>query len=188
MEGNGPERPQAATIRVVRGRAVTAVLATAALAAGCAEDDPIGDFGSPPKPELRTTGSGTRVIAALDQFPGLRMEIQDDSLYVRVTKDAPVTTQRLEGTPLGGSCKDDGKGGVRAAPQFPVYWREQFGDWGSDLAREDDLARTSPGQRHPVLAEHVTRCQIFKARRAGKGGAPVSSADADEPVAMFSFR
>ena len=164
-----------------------AALAVAVLGAGCGGDE--GEaIGGPPLPELRTTGSGTRVIATIDPAAGLRVEVQDDSLYVRVTKGAPVRTQRLEGTPLGGSCKDDGKGGVRASPQFPVYWRERFGDWGSALAREDDLARTSPGKGGPVLAEHVTRCQIFEARRAGDGGAAVFSADADEPVATFEFR
>ena len=162
-------------------------LAVAVLAAGCGGDE--GEaIGGPPLPELRTTGSGTRVIAAIDRVAGLRLEVQDDSLHARVTKDAPVSTQRLEGTPLGGSCRDDGRGGVRASPQFPVYWRDRSGGWVSSLAREDDLARTTPGKRGPVLAEHVTRCQIFEARRAGDGDAAVFSADADEPEATFEFR
>jgi len=164
-----------------------AALAVAVLGAGCGGDE--GEaIGGPPLPELRTTGSGTRVIATIDPVAGLRVEVRDDSLKVRVTRDAAAKTRRLEGTPLGGSYRDDGRGGVRASPQFPVYWRDRSGGWVSSLAREDDLARTTPGKRGPVLAEHVTRCQIFEARRAGDGGAAVFSADADEPVATVEFR
>ena len=180
---------------------VPGVLAAAALAAALAAGCGGGTGGSgaqDDKPKVETTEAGTRIITATDERAGLRVEVQNDSLGVTAEKDAPQSTKELEGELLGASCEDDGKAGVEAAGQFPVYWREQFGDWGSALARKDDRGRVEyydsfeaykegEGAR-PVLAEHVTRCRLFETEPTGTPGEVVFDAAADEPVATVAFR
>ena len=166
-------------------------LGVAVLAAGCGGDDE-------DKPKLRTIDSGTRVIEVTDAKAGLKIEVQDDSLYVEAEEGAPESTKSLEGELIGGSCQDDGKGGVEASPQFPVYWREKSGDWGSGLAREDDLGRTESygsfdeyekkEEARPVLAEHVTRCKLFKTEPTGEPDQVVFDAENDTPLATATFR
>jgi len=82
-----------------------------------------------------------------DRKAGLEMEIQDDSLYVKTIKDAPPSTRDL----LGASCEDDGKQGVDASAQFPVYWREDSSDWGSALARDDNLGRVEVYESQTIM-------------------------------------
>lgn len=117
-------------------------LAAAALAGGCGLDDDGAE-----KPTLETTDSGTRIITVTDRKAGLEMEIQDDSLYVKTIKDAPPSTRDL----LGASCEDDGKQGVDASAQFPVYWREDSSDWGSALARDDNLGRVEVYESQTIM-------------------------------------
>ena len=168
------------------------------LAAGCggAADEPGPAEGQEPK--LETTDAGTRIITAADERAGLRIEVQDDSLYVKAEANGPQSTKALEGGPLGASCEDDGKAGVEASAQFPVYWREDSRDWGSGLAREDNQGRfesydsfeayeEKEGTR-PVLAEHVTRCRLFATKPTGEAGQAVFETANDEPVATATFR
>lgn len=179
MEGHEPPGTQAATIRGVRGRVVT-VLAVAVMAAGCGGDE------EDEAPKLQTTDSGTRVIAVTDAKAGLRIEVQDDSLYVEAEDGAPESTKKAEGKLLGASCLDDGREGVEAAAQFPVYWREKSNDWGSALARQDDFDRLDDDR--PVLAEHVTGCKVFRTEPTGEPGQVVFDAENDTPLATATFR
>jgi len=197
VEGHEPPRAQAATIRGVRGRVLIAV-AAAVLAAGCGGNEEGGSgSGGAEKPKLETDDSGTRTIKVIDAKAGLEIEIQNDGLGVKATADAPEATRALEGELLGGSCEDDGKEGVEAAAQFPVYWREEYGDWGSALAREDNLGKfevyESPeeydkAKAKPVLAEHVTSCKLFKTEPTGEPDQVVFDAENDTPLATATFR
>lgn len=93
MEGHGPPGAQAATIRGVRGRVLIA-LAAVALVAGCGGDDEGGSgSGGGDEPKLETTDAGTRIIAVTDEKAGLEIEVQGDTLGVKVTGDAPESTR-----------------------------------------------------------------------------------------------
>jgi len=182
----------------VRAFLLTSLL-VAGLAAGCGGGDS-GTAGSDAadKPNLETTDAGTRTIAVTDGQAGLRIEVQDDSLYVTVEDGAPESTKGLEGDLLGASCEDDGKEGVQASPQFPLYWRDESEDWGSALARADGLGRTESydsfdeydeaEESRPVLAEHVTRCQLFETQPTGEPEEVVFDAENDPPLATAAFR
>ncbi|MEJ7750937.1 MAG: hypothetical protein WKF32_05765 [Thermoleophilaceae bacterium] len=176
-------------------RALVVLLAAATVAAGCGADDE--PSGSPAKggAEVETTESGTKIIASTDEKAGMRVEVQDDSLYVTLTDDAPQATRDLEGQGIGGSCDDDGGGGVEAAAEFPILWREDPGDWGSALSRanaetgvttveEDEYEDFEKAEEaKPRLAEHVTRCRLFAP--GADGG---FDSESDDPIATFEFR
>lgn len=176
---------------------VPVALAAAVLAAGCGGAADESGSGAGQKPKLETTDAGTRIITAIDERAGLRIEVQDDSLYVKAEAGVPQSTRELEGELLGASCEDDGKAGVEASAQFPVYWREDSGDWGSALAREDNQSRVESydsfdayeekEETRPVLAEHVTRCRLFATEPAGGADQVVFDTN-DEPVATATFR
>ncbi len=182
----------------MRALVVTSLLA-AALAAGCgSEGSDSAGSGAGEKPKLETTDAGTRTIAVTDEQTGLKVEIQDDSLYVTAEDGAPQATKDLAGQPIGASCEDDGKDGVEASPQFPVYWRDESKDWGSALAREDNLGRTESyesfdeyddaEESRPVLAEHVTSCKLFKTQPTGTPDEAVFDAQNDPPLVTATFR
>ena len=184
--------------RTMRALLLTSLLA-AALAAGCgADDSSTAGSGAGDKPKLETTDAGTRKIAVTDEKAGLRIEVQDDSLYVTPEDGAPQSTADLEGDLLGASCEDDGREGVQASPQFPVYWRDESKDWGSALAREDELGRVESydsfdeyddaEESRPVLAEHVTRCKLFATQPTGQPEEVVFDAQNDAPLATATFR
>lgn len=177
-------------------RALLGLLAAAAvLATGCGADDEPSGSASKSGPQVETTDAGTKIIAATDDKAGLRVEIQDDSLYVTLTDDAPDTTRELEGKGIGGSCEDDGDGGVEAAAEFPILWRDDPGDWGSNLSRadatetgittvqEDEYDEYEQAQdAEPRLAEHVTRCRLF-----APGSDQAFDSETDEPLATVEF-
>jgi len=176
-----------------------ASLLAAALATGCGGGDTnSAGSGAADKPKLETTDAGTRTIAVTDEQTGLRIEIQDDSLYVTAEDGAPQATKDLAGQPIGASCEDDGKDGVEASPQFPVYWRDDSEDWGSALAREDNLGEVESydsfdeyddaQESKPVLAEHVTTCKLFKTQPTGTPDEAVFDAQNDTPLATATFR
>jgi hypothetical protein len=175
VEGHEPQRPQAAGVRGL------ALIVLAAVVVGCG-----GDGEDAGKPKLETTDAGTRIIGVTDEKAGLEIEIQNDSLFATPTDDAPESTKEVEGELIGASCRDDGRQGVEASPQFPVYWREKSGDWGSALARQDDYDRTD--ESRPVLAEHVTRCELFKTEPTGEPDQVVFDAENDTPLATAVFR
>ena len=163
------------------------VLALAlALAAGaCGGDDEAGG-GAPAADPVRTTDAGTRIVAATDPRRGLEVEVQDDSLYVHLAPDAPPESRALAGEPLGGSCTVDGGGGVRVERQFPVLWREEYGDWGTALARIDppvDIENTEP-----VLAQHVLGCRLFDPQPTAVPGELSFDEATDPPFATVTLR
>jgi hypothetical protein len=176
---------------------VPVALAAAVLAAGCGGAAGESGGGAGQEPKLETSDAGTRIITAIDERAGLRIEVQDDSLYVKAEAGVPQSTRELEGELLGASCEDDGKAGVEASAQFPVYWREDSGDWGSAVAREDNQGRVESydsfeayeetEETRPVLAEHVTRCRLFATEPAGGADQVVFDTN-DEPVATATFR
>lgn len=143
---------------------------------GCGEDN------SSAAHELHTTDGGTVIIGADDDKAGLNVEIQDDNLYVRLAHDAPQVARKLAGKPLGGACAVDGEGGVRVARQFPIYWREDYGDWGSALVR-DPIAAS--GREN--LAQHVIGCRIFAPKPSGPEQFSFSAAT-DAPFATVRLR
>ncbi len=157
-------------LRIVVAGSVLGVLA-------CGEDDN-GDAR-----ELRTTDAGTVIIGAADDKAGLEVEIQDDSLYVRLTDDAPGAARKLAGKPLGGACEVDGRGGVRVARQFPIYWRQDPGDWGSAVVREPIGASGRDN-----LAQHVVGCRIFAPKPTGTQGQLSFNEATDAPFATVRFR
>jgi len=171
------------------------LLAVAILAAGCGADDEPSGSGAESGPEVETTEAGTKKIAATDEKAGLKVEVQDDSLYVTLTDDAPDEARELEGDGLGGSCEDDGKEGVDAASEFPILWRDSSEDWGSALSRADAETGITTIEENefddyqeaedakPRLAEHVTRCEIFAPRSDG-----AFDSEADDPIATVEFK
>lgn len=162
---------------------------------GCGADEEGAESGSKAASEVQITEAGTKKIAAVDDKAGVKVEVQDDSLYVTLTGDAPEATRALEGEGIGGSCEDDGKGGVEASGEFPIYWREDPGDWGSALSRADvETGVTSVGEDEyeefekaedakPRLAEHVTRCRLYAPTPDG-----AFDSETDTPVATVEFR
>ncbi len=116
---------------------------------------------------------------------------------MKASSDAPEGTRALEGELVGGSCEDDGKEGVEAAAQFPVNWREVYGDWGSARGAGGQPG-TGGGLREPrkydkekakpVLAEHVTRCKLFKTEPTSDPEQVVFDAETDTPPATATFR
>ncbi len=160
-----------------------------ALLAGCGGDEEQSSSTDDGDAQVETTDAGTKIIRASDERAGLDAEIQDDGIYIRSSDDAPAAISGLEGQTISGSCEDDGGGGVEAATQFPIYWRDDPGDWGSALARAnpedggvttveiedyDDYEKAELAK--PRLSEHVTRCEVF------------APDDLAEPVATFEFR
>ena len=156
-----------------------------ALAAGCGggDDDDGGGSGSSGSAEaegngrLRTSGS-TKIIAAVDTETGLRLELQNDGVYLKATGKTPADLRgRLTGRGLGAHC--DGPAG-KTIPGlnsgFPVYWRESFSDWGSALARTQTAT--------PTLAEQLVSCSIYGSRPDGQ----VEIGGAAKPVATIKLR
>ncbi len=175
-----------------------ALTVVAVFVAGCGADDEPSGSATKDEAQVETTDAGTKIIAATDEKAGLRVEVQDDTVLVTLTDDAPDSSRQLEGTGIGGSCEDDGGGGVEASGEFPVYWREDPGDWGSALAREDverGVTTIEEGDyddyqeaedAKPRLAEHVTRCRLFAPTVSGEE--PSFDSEADAPIATVVFR
>ena len=156
-----------------------ALLALATLTAGGCGGGDRGDA-----PRVRTTDAGTAIIAATDDRAGLKVEVQDNSLYVTLVDDAPRAARTLAGKPLGGACEVDGRDGVRVARQFPIYWRKEYGDWGSSVVR-DPIGGSEDG---PYLAQHVTSCRIFAPKPTGVEDQSSFNEATDEPVARVRLR
>jgi len=175
---------------------VPITLLLAAAIVGCAGDSERSSADA--KPRVETTDAGTRKIAVTDEQAGLRIEIQDDSLYVMVADGAPRSTTDLEGEPLGASCEDDGREGVGASPEFPIFWRDEFEDWGTALARADEQGRVESyesfdeyddaQESRPVLAEHVTRCELLETEPTDEPEQVAFDAESDTPLATATFR
>lgn len=158
------------------------------LLAGCGDDEERSDSGGDGGgARVETTDAGTKIIEASDERAGLDAEIQDDSIYISASDGAPASVGDLEGKTISGSCEDDGGGDVEAAQDFPIFWRDDPGDWGSALARADVERRVITVEEDefdefeeaedakPRLSEHVTRCEVF------------APDDPDRPVATFEF-
>lgn len=157
--------------------AVHVILAAAALiVAGCGDENAAGRA-------IRTTAAGTVIVGATHAKAGLKVEIQNDSLYVQLTDDAPGPTRRLAGKPLGGACEVDGEGGVRVARQFPIYWREDSGDWGSAVVRDPIGAES-----RERLAQHVTSCRIFAPKPTNAPDQLSFNEATDTPFATVQLR
>ena len=158
--------------------ATRVVLATGALtAAACGGSD------RNEAQKVHTTDAGTIIVHMTDKAAGLKVEIQDDSLYVQLTDDAPQATRDLAGEPLGGACEVDGDGGVQVSRHFPIYWREDPGDWGTALVRP--LGGNREGE---TVAEHVTSCRIFATKPTGVRDQAVFNEATDQPVATVKLR
>jgi hypothetical protein len=154
------------------------VLAISALTAvGCGGSDR-----SEPQ-QVHTTNAGTIIVHMTDKDAGLKVEIQDDNLYVQVTDDAPKATRDLAGEPLGGACEVDGGGGVQVSRHFPIYWREDPGDWGTAVLRP--LGDNAEGE---TVAEHVASCRIFATKPTGVDDQAVFNEATDQPIATVKLR
>ena len=158
-----------------------ALVVVGALAAGCGGGD--GAARVTGTPQVRTTDAGTVIVGASDEAAGLEVEIQNDSLYVRLAGGAPETARELAGRPLGGACAVDGEGGVAVARQFPIYWRDDPGDWGSAVVR-DPIG----GEGGESLAEHVTGCRVFATEPTGVPEESSFDEATDEPLATVKLR
>jgi hypothetical protein len=133
--------------------------------------------------KVHTTNAGTIIVHMTDKDAGLKVEIQDDNLYVQLTDDAPKPTRDLAGEPLGGACEVDGRGGVQVSRHFPIYWREDPGDWGTAVLRP--LGDNGEGE---TVAEHVTSCRIFATKPTGVGDQAVFNEATDQPIATVKLR
>ena len=152
-----------------------ALLAVGALTAiGCGGD---GDA-----PKIRTTDAGTVIVGTT--AAGLKVEIQDDNLYVQLTDDAPEAARKLAGEVLGGACEVDGGGRVKVGRQFPIYWRDDPGDWGTAVIR-DPIGGTDGDE---LLAQHVTSCRIFATKPAGVTGQRSFNEATDKPYVTVKLR
>jgi hypothetical protein len=98
---------------------------------------------------------GLHIITVDDAQTGLRLELQDDSLYLKTTaKTKPDVRDRIRGQGLAGQCEGaPGKSVPGLTSGFQIYWREQFGDWGSAVVRLPE--------RKPSLADELKTCRIF---------------------------
>ncbi|MDQ3645097.1 MAG: hypothetical protein M3356_06295 [Actinomycetota bacterium] len=168
-----------------RLRIALPVLVALLTALGCGGDDDGNDGGGEDgngAPEVRTTEAGTVIVGAADEEAGLEVEIQDDTMLVRLAKGAPAAARELAGKPLGGACEVDGEGGVEVARQFPIYWREDPGDWGSAVIRDPI------GGGGEYLAEHVTECRIFATEPTGVPEQSSFNEATDEPFTTVKLR
>jgi hypothetical protein len=139
------------------GRAAWVLLAVCGLVAGCGGS---GDGGEEGDAQTRTRESGLRIATVTDDETGLELEIEDDDLMLQFTDRTPdETRKRLTGVGLMGQCD----GGEGMGDQFPVFWRERFGDWGTALVRPRN------GEYSDVLADVLTRCRFY----GPGGGAPL---------------
>ncbi|MEA2155036.1 MAG: hypothetical protein QOE11_1176, partial [Solirubrobacteraceae bacterium] len=124
--------------------AAAALTATAVAGTGCGG----ADDGAP---KVTTTDAGTVIVGTTDDAAGLKVEIQNDSLYLQFAGDhVPAATRILKGTMLGGACDVDGGAGVRVNRGFPIYWRKDSRDWGSSVLRDPSGTSGEP----PNLAQH----------------------------------
>ncbi|MDO9408920.1 hypothetical protein [Patulibacter sp.] len=128
----GPRRPRELG-RSGRRRAPAGPLACcAALAiAGCGGGGGGGDDADAQR-RVITTNAGTVIVRSVTDRDGLKVEVQSDSVYVSATDDTPpALLSELKGKPLGGRCTlADG----RKIGTIQLLWREDPGDWGSNLA------------------------------------------------------
>lgn len=129
-------------------------LLSALLSAGCS-----GDEGASPEggAEMETTEHGTKIISSVDRETGLRLEIQDNSLYLKLPEEPVGKAAELRGTGLGGACDVSSEAPFSMPELFPIYWREDFNDWGSALTRGLPV----PDDSEPTLAEFVTECRLY---------------------------
>ncbi len=163
--------------------AMSALVAVTVVAAvGCGGEDKNGGA-----PEIRTTDAGTVIVGATDEKVGIEVEIQNDSLYVRLADGASEGARELAGRPLGGACEVDGAGGVEVARQFPIYWRDGPDDWGSAVVR-DPIGGEDGGGDGEYLAEHVTTCRIFATEPTGVPEQSSFNEATDEPFATVKLR
>lgn len=109
--------------------------------------------------DLRTTDTGLKIIEATDVETGLQLEIQDDSLYLKLPDEPSATVAGLGGDGLGGSCDVSDDAPFTMPRLFPVYWRDEIGDWGSAVTRGLPV----PEDGGPTLAEHVVECRFYEA-------------------------
>ena len=151
--------------------AVTSVL-------GCGDSE----NGAGKRATVATTGDGVVVVSATDDAAGLHVQVENDGLLMQLADDAPASTRKVAGKTLGGACDVDGGGGIDVERQFPIYWREDFRDWGTELVRPLGHAEGE------VLADHVTRCRIFEPTPTGAPGEAAFDESTDEPIATVSFR
>jgi hypothetical protein len=148
----------------------------AATTIGCGDGDSAA-------PKVHTTDAGTVIVGTTVKEAGLEVEIQDDSLYVDLAADAPKAAHDLAGKPLGGACVVDGRGGVRVARQFPIYWRAEYRNWGTAVVRDPIGADTKE-----KLAEHVTSCRIFATKPTGAPGESSFNEATDAAFATVKLR
>ncbi|CAB4950579.1 unannotated protein [freshwater metagenome] len=115
-----------------------------------------------------TTEAGTTIVRTVDDATGLKIEAQNDNLYVEPTSATPADlTGRLEGRPLGARCRTrDG----RTLDTFPLFWRERSSDWGVSLAVLD---RWEDEDR--LFAEAVASCELRQGTPAGSGRTDVAA-------------
>jgi len=133
--------------------------------------------------KVHTTDAGTVIVKATDDKTGLEVEVQNDSIYVHLAKDAPKAIRDMGGGPLGGACEVDGGGSVKVSRQFPIYWREDPGDWGSAVVRP--LGQNGEGES---LAQHVTSCRIFATKPTGVPDQVAFNEATDRPLATLKLR
>ncbi|MGX6447253.1 hypothetical protein ACVU7I_04195 [Patulibacter sp. S7RM1-6] len=129
-------------------------LALVGVLAGCGDDDGTVER------KVVTTDAGTVISRTTDPEHGLRLEAQDDSLYVRPTAATPAALRRqLRGKPLGGRCTlRDG----RTVGTIALYWRDRPADWGASL----EVQRVYRDEDTPFAAA-VRSCELRRGRPAG---------------------
>lgn len=115
-----------------------------------------------------TTQAGTTIVRTVDGPTGLKLEAQNDNLYVEPTSATPASlTGQIDGKPLGARCSTrDG----RTLDTFPLYWRERSSDWGVALGvvgRWEDEDR--------LFAEAVASCELRRGTPAGAGRTDVAA-------------
>lgn len=106
---------------------------------------------------METTEYGTKIIKSVDQETGLRLETQDNSLYLKLPENPTGKAAEVKGNGLGGACDVSSDAPFTMPELFPIYWREDYDDWGTALARGLPI----PDESEPTLAEFVTECRLY---------------------------
>jgi len=120
-----------------------------------------GDGEEAGAPKIRTTEFGTVILEVTDEKTGLLLEIQNDTVYVKLSDGASEAAKALSGKPLGGDCEVDGEGGVRVARRFPIFWRAG----SSPPSRRPDRARGN-STRSTTSRSRPSSCARAAARTA----------------------
>ena len=141
-------------------------------------DGPRAYTGGNDRATVTTTEFGTVIVRQVDRRRDLIFELNgsrgwSDSLYMRLTRDAPkATRQAILTRPLAGTCHVPGS----EVHEFPGRWNERFKQYGTVLWTDDDAVS---------VIERATDCVLSS---GGKRSAPERAFFDDPPFSRVRLR